>query len=181
MKSIEDQFQALVELITTGAISAVPTEQKEVVDRFYALWYMRARYKDLPDQEVQLNGLSGDELTKEQEEVLEKKHAFFIRKGGKTPARQFNGLVLQRRIGDYTQDLSAITRWGVVRPIAGDFLVPDVPTHTIIPLTPQIALAASVDDGLVTDANLAEINKVTIDGCAEYYFARSFDACPIAP
>jgi hypothetical protein len=180
MKSIENQFQALVDMITTESIDAVPAAQKEVVDRFYALWYMRARYRELPDQELQLNGLAGDDLTKEQEEVLERKHTFFIRSGGKAPARQLNGLVLQRRIDDYTRDLSAIVRWGIVRPIAGEFIVPDVPTRTIIPLTPQIALAASVDDGLLTEANLAEINKVTIDGCEEYYFARTFDACPIA-
>ena len=35
-----------------------------------------------------------------------------------------------------------IPRWGVISTQSGKFIVPDVPIHTIIPLSPRIALVA---------------------------------------
>jgi hypothetical protein len=144
----------------------------------YALWYMRGRYRDLDAQEVGLHQMTGDSHTKEEEENLEAKGYLFARTGGRMPARQFNGLRLQRRIDDYSIALSSIERWGIVTPLAGEFLVSDVPTHTILPLTPTLALVAPAPDGMITEENLALLNRATRADSQLYSFARDLAACP---
>ena len=181
MKAIEDDFQTLADAIIDGNATVSTPEQKVVVERMFALWYMRARYRELGPQAIKLNGVAGDALTPEQEETLEKKGYLFARSGGLMPARQLNGLWLQRRIHGYAQALGAIERWGVVTPQAGEFLVTDVPLHTILPLTPTLALAASSKDGTILRDNLAELNRVMMAGSERSYFARDLTACPIAP
>jgi hypothetical protein len=112
MKRIEDEFQQIIGPIIEGKAGSIEPEQKRVVDRFYALWHMRARFRHLQTQEVQLKGPIGSELTKEQEENLEKNGYIFARTGGKMPARHLNGIELQMRINAFDRDLSAqILRW----------------------------------------------------------------------
>ena len=52
MKRIEDEFQSIVAPIINGTVSEVTAEQKAAVDRMYALWYRRARSRDLEEQEI---------------------------------------------------------------------------------------------------------------------------------
>lgn len=181
MKSIEDRFQDLVGRIVDCELIGIPANEKEIVDRFYALWYMRARHRRLELQEIQLHGVAGETLSLEQEENLEANHYLWVRADGKMPARQLNGLHLQQEIDGYCRNLSHITGWGIVRPILGEFIVPDTALATIIPLTPQLALTAFAGDGFVTMENLAEVNRFMVDNSQEYYFARDLDACPLSP
>jgi hypothetical protein len=97
MKQIGDRFQEIVRPIIDGQATTIAAEEKPAIDRLFALWYMRARYRELDAQEILLVGITGSELTKAQEENLEKNGYTFTRKGGKLPARQLNGLQLQRR------------------------------------------------------------------------------------
>ncbi|HEY3939498.1 MAG TPA: hypothetical protein VGL97_18850, partial [Bryobacteraceae bacterium] len=59
---------------------------------------MRSRNRELESQEVKLDGIVGDELTKTQEENLEKNGHLFARKGGRVPTRQLNGLQIQSEV-----------------------------------------------------------------------------------
>jgi hypothetical protein len=180
MKRIEDEFQAVVAPIIDKKVGAIASEHKPVIDRMYALWYMRSRYRDLEDQEVSLNGIVGDALTKEQEENLEKNGYLFARKGGTMPARQLNGMLLQMRIDDYARQLVAgVPRWGIISTQSGEFIVPDVPLHTIIPLSPRLALVNSASDGVITGENLTEINRAASAASWEYFFAHDFSKCSI--
>ena len=52
MKRIEDEFQRLASMIIEGALSEMGEAEKSIVDRFYALWYRRARQRSLPRQEL---------------------------------------------------------------------------------------------------------------------------------
>ena len=179
MKRIEDEFQAIVSPIVDERGEAISSRQKPLINRMYALWYMRARYRDLEEQEIQLNAITGSDLTKEQEENLETNGCSFARTGGRLPARQLNGLQLQMRVDHYAEALTAqIPSWGIISAQSGEFIVPDVPMHTIIPLSPQIALVGSVPDGVITDQNLAEINRAMRAASREYFFARDFSKCP---
>jgi hypothetical protein len=85
MKQIEDEFQATTAPIIDGKVGVITPAQKPIIDRMYALWYMRARFRDLEEQEIQLKGVVGDDLTKEQEEYLEKNAYLFARKAGNCP------------------------------------------------------------------------------------------------
>ena len=128
-------------------------------------------------QEIQLNSISGQALTKEQEENLEKNGYMFAREGGKWPARQFNGLQIQMFIDHYTSRLTA-ARWGVLAAQSGEFIVPDVPSNTIIPLSPHIALVGSIPDAVISEQNLAEINRAVVRSSRDYFFARDLSKAP---
>ena len=180
MKHIEDEFQKIVQPIISGQVNTLTPEQKPAIDSMFALWFMRTRYRRLDAQEIQLFGIHGDDLTKTQEENLESNGYVFARMGGKMPARQLNGVQLQMRIGQYARDLAGLTGWGVIHVQSGEFIVPDVPSHTIIPLTPKLALVASVPDGFVLEQNLAEVNSALKASSREYYFSRDLSKCPFS-
>ncbi|MBR1175386.1 hypothetical protein JQ617_15595 [Bradyrhizobium sp. KB893862 SZCCT0404] len=180
MKRIEDDFQRVVDPIVEGRSSVVLEEDKHSIDRMYALWYMRARYRELEAQEIQLNGITGSHLTLEQEENLERNGYIFTRERGTMPARQLNGVVLQMRMDWYAHHLSThVQRWGVIVAQSGEFVVPDVPWHQIMPLTPRLALVHSSLDGMITEQNLAQINAAMTALSRDYFFARDFANCPL--
>ncbi|HUB43993.1 MAG TPA: hypothetical protein VMB73_03320 [Acetobacteraceae bacterium] len=180
MKQIEDRFQAIVTPIVAKQAGEVTAEQKGAIDKMYALWYMRARYRELDEQEVQLREVDAHLLTKEQEENLEKNGYMFARGGGKMPTRQLNGLALEMRINKYALQLATgVTRWGVISPQSGEFIVPDVPLHTVLPLAPTLALVASAPDGVIVEQNLAEVNQAMRVASREYFFARDLSKCPM--
>jgi hypothetical protein len=177
MKNIEDQFQRIIAPIIQGKASTILLEQKPAVDRMYALWCARASYRDLDEQETELNGISGQALTKEQEENLEKNGYMFAREGGKWPARQFNGLRIQMFIDQYSPRVSPV-RWGIITARSGEFIVPDIPSNMILPLSPSLALAGSAPDAAIDEKNLAEINRALSGGCLEYFFASDLSNAP---
>ncbi len=140
---------------------------------------MRIRLREIESQEIQLNGIPGNNLTKEQEENLEANRYLFVRGSGAMPARQLNGVELEMRTNNFALDLaSSVTRWGVISTQSGEFIVPDVPSHGIIPLTPQLAFVQSAPDGMITEKNLAEINLAMRATSQDYYFARDLSKCP---
>jgi hypothetical protein len=92
MKQIEDAFQVAAEPTIAGTVDSVADEERSAIDRMYALWYWRARFRDLESQEIDLKGIVGSELTLEQEEDLESNGYMFARRSGTVPARQLNGV-----------------------------------------------------------------------------------------
>jgi hypothetical protein len=179
MKRIEDAFQRIVAPIVDGKVETLAPEFKATIDIKYALWYTRTRYRDLEEHEVQLNGIAGNDLSKEQEENLEKNNYMFTRNNGNMPARLINGAQLQIRIGQQAHSFAtSVTGWGVIRTQSGEFIVPDVPSHGIIPLTPRLALVNNAPDGMITEQNLAEINRAMRETSEDYFFARDCLSCP---
>ena len=158
----EAEFQQIVDPIVDGKTDTLAPERKAASDRICALWHRRSRYRELKSQEVQLNGNVGNDLTKEQEENLEKNGYMFARKSGIMPARQLNGLELQFQIELCAQPRRRRDEVGVISAKSGEFIVPDVPSHGITPLTPRLALVQSAPDGMIIKRNVAE-NKRSHD------------------
>lgn len=179
MRQIEAAFQPLVEKILTGDVQSFNEDQNSILNEFFALWYMRARHRYLDKQEIQANGITGENLTKDQEEILERKGYAFARKGGKFLARQLNGMQLQIKTGRYAEDIKS-TVWGIIRLQEGEILIPDVPSHSIIPLTPILCLVANSSGGFITKDNLAQLNYAVREASQEYFFAKNLKCCPIA-
>jgi hypothetical protein len=179
MKSIEDPFQDLAGKIIKGVVATIGDIEKRIVDEFFALWYMRSRYRSLEAQEWQANGVTGSNLTKDQEENLEKNGMIFSRQGGKFPARQLNGFMLQMRTFRYANDDLPITQWGIIHAQDGEFIVPDVPTPTVIPLTPTLCLASPAPNGTIAKQNVADINRAVMEASENYFFTRDFSGCPL--
>ncbi len=172
--------QATIVPILAGQTREIISEQKPAIDRMFALWGLRSRFRNLEHQEIELKGIAGNTLTKEQEENLEANGYAFARAGGKIPARQINGIQLQMRIAQQTNVLAAnVARWGIVVSSSGEFIVPDVPLRMLLPLSPTMALVGSAPDGMITEQNLAEINRSTKAESREYFFARDLSKCPL--
>jgi hypothetical protein len=179
MKQIEDRFQPVADAIIAGSVTTISAEQRTAIDWMYALWYERSRFRELESQETQLNGIEGPDLTLEQEENLESNGYMFARKHGAMPTRQLNGAVVQMRTGNYVEVLvKNMTRWGIIRAQSGEFIVPDVPCHCILPLTPRLALVKDTEDGVIAEQNLAQVNTALRSTSETYYFARDFACCP---
>lgn len=180
MKTIEDRFQSLIAPVVAGLSKTIPQDQREIIDQMYALWFMRPRYRELTQQEIHLHGGVGSKLTKGQEENLETNGYLFVREGGAMPARQLNGLQIMLRVYGYARDLEkSIKRWGVIEAQSGEFIVPDIPFHTILPITPRLALVNLEQDGQITEQNLAQINQAMKGSSQSYFFARDLSNCPL--
>jgi hypothetical protein len=178
MKKIEDAFQHVASQVIEGVLSEIGESEKGVVDRFYALWHMRARHRTLPSQDIKLDGVTGGGgLTRDQEENLEINGYSFMR-DGKFVARQVNGIQLQMRSRRYANELQRETRWGIIRAQSGEFVVPDVPARLIIPLTPHLCLISCGTTRTILQSNVAEINRIVRAESQEYFFARDFASCP---
>jgi hypothetical protein len=139
----------------------------------------RARFRELESQETQLNGISGPDLTLEQEENLESNGYMFARKHGAMPTRQLNGAVIQMRTGFYVEELPKLfKRWGIVRSDGGEFIVPDVPCHGILPITPRLILVKDTEDGMISEEQLGQVNTAMRSLSESYYFAHDLASCP---
>jgi hypothetical protein len=177
MKQIEDTFQDLACRIVAGSLTSVDIHQKAVVDAFFALWRARAEYRVREDGEVSLNGVTGEELTKVDEERLEKSGVAFARVGGKLPRRVEYGLRIQKQIDMHVDALAGV-QWGVIRAEDGHFVVPDRPAHLFVPLSPTMYLNGDGRSGIVTEQSLAEFNGILRSTSMEYYFALDLGRCP---
>jgi hypothetical protein len=177
MKSIEDAFQAFAVKIIGGLVPQIDDANRRAVNDFYALWYVRSRHRNLPQQEVQAQRVTGSGLSRDQEEMLEQKFTGFARAGGKIPARQINGLQIQMLV-DHLSDSLMTSRWGIIRAHEGEFSVPDVPEHAIVPLTPTLCLMAPAPNGTILRDNVAAINRAIMATSRAYFFARDLSKCP---
>jgi hypothetical protein len=180
MKPIEDAFQAIAEDIANGAKTTISDAEKSPIDHFYALWHARSRHRYLESQEVEMRGVRGGApFSQEIEEDIES-HGGMFGRSNMFPRRFLNGLHIQTEVDRYVMPALRSISWRVVRAETGEFLVPDVPNHTMIPITPSMCIAAGAADGVITRTNVAKINRAHIGASQEYIFARDFSACPAA-
>ena len=178
MKKIEDEFQILAAKVIEGVLTEIGEAENGVFNRFYALWYFRARRRNLPEQEIGLDGVTGGGgLNRDQEENLEIQGYTFVR-DGKFLGRHINGLQLQVLINGYANKWRDEHEWGIIRAETGEFVVPDVPTRSMIPLTPHLCLISGGVTGTILQSNVAEINRIVRAASHEYFFARDFASCP---
>lgn len=177
MKKIEDSFQILADTITqNSAVELDPVECK-IVSHFYALWHYRSRQRGLPFQSLS-SGLVTEGLNDDQLELLESRGIMAVRHDGSVAARHINGLQIQILAGRFATGLLDGARWGVITATEGEFCVPDMPNHGIIPVTPSVALVKDSPSGKIIEKNLGEINEAMFLSAQDYVFARSFGDCP---
>lgn len=173
MIKIENEFQGLCEKIISDERYVFTVEDKLHADRMHALWFIRSQFRHLETQEYFLNGVSGKNLTKAEEEKLEKKGFYFVRSGGGIPSRFVNGIQLMLMVGKKSKEYEKkVQKWSVIKSINETFIVPDVPFLGIIPITPNIAIISNHDGGYVEDENLLDINKDIIKRSVDYFFSK---------
>ncbi|WP_236176099.1 hypothetical protein [Pseudomonas qingdaonensis] len=177
-KRAEDRFVRLARGIISGSVKTVGVFEKAIVEEFFSLWRTRHKFKveGLPD--IKLEGLSGDQLTKDEQEILESKHVSFMLEGvmpGRFAASiHLFGFHQQFAINNHQM------QWGIVRAGQGEFIVPDCfQDMMVIPLTPTIAIAADQSDSVLTIDEVATVNQLALTRVTDYFFARNFSRCPV--
>ncbi|WP_306589408.1 DUF4238 domain-containing protein [Geothrix sp. 21YS21S-4] len=182
MRGIEDEFQDLAREVIFSRQGSLDENTSLVATRFFALWKCRAHFKKDPLPDVKLNALGVErELTKDEEECLEKNGYVFARSNLTIAGRQMTGIQIQTHIDRICDHLESY-QWMIVRADAGEFIVPDSPPEEpFIPLNPQIALVGNSKLSKISKIALGKINKHLHSSCHRYYLGRDLQVCPIAP
>ena len=176
-KETEDSFQSFASDVIGFRVTSVSQANKYIVDRFFALWKTRAFLRHSERKNLKLNMLPGEMLTKDQEEILEKNGYVFVNKDSEIPHHVANGMQMFLRIGKEMRDLEAV-RWGILHALDGNFIVPDNPIFTFIPLTPRIAICADCEGSMISRSVVAEINQYLRKDCVSYFFGLDLSQCP---
>jgi hypothetical protein len=176
MRKLEGAFQALVERILGGMPGLRPEDEK-LISHFYSLCRLRAEARLSPPPDISMKGVqAGKDLTKNEEEVLEKKGYIFAR-GPIMPSRHMASIRIQALMDRLCEP---DTIWAVVYSRAIEFLVPDSFGEIgVVPLSPNYCLVANVECGEISAENAIEINRIAIGKSTKYYFARNLQKCGI--
>jgi hypothetical protein len=175
---IEDPFQILASQIIDGTTTSIGPSEKAVIDRFFALWKVRAEFKYADTSPIGFKRVTGRKWTPKEEEEFEYARTLFIREDGTIPAHRFHGIPIQMRIDQYYYAFAGI-QWGIVQAQAGQFVVPDTPNHTMIPLAPTLCLCDTKGQtGMITTQNLAEINEAFRDASYEIFLLKTSHNAP---
>lgn len=162
MKRIEDEFQAVVDLLEAGRLGPLSPAEHRCITRFWALWHWRNHFIDSPLEDQQLNGIGGEGLSQDKEEILESNGYMFAVEEGKIPARMMTGLRIRMGI-DFYDMANGGKRWGVLRSPALPLLIGDRPGSLMsIPASPRLLLAADNPDGDLTFADSFHANKMAL-------------------
>ena len=175
MVSIEHDFHEQIDNLGLAS-----ERNHHAISMYFVLWRLRSQAHLNRLANAKLNGISGSDLTKEQQEILEVKHAGFVNSDGEIPARQLTGIQIQLGID---QQMLAFkdTKWGLLQAQKGQFLCADSYHELcLMPISPKFAFAANVPDSLLTYSEVAAVNKQSAESSKEFYFAKSLKKCPIA-
>ncbi len=178
MKRIEDGFNKIaVKIISLNTITVNEIEAISI-SLFYALWYFRSR-NFIATADFSLKGVCPTtRYTEDEQERLERAGIAFIQGDASFPGRTVNGVAIQMKINRFIRDNQNVKRWGVLRSLEGEFLIPDVPKLMFIPISPNMCLIASKNNGVLWSQNVEKINTITRSTCRRYFFARNLVACP---
>ncbi|EGR0102463.1 hypothetical protein LH716_004226 [Vibrio vulnificus] len=177
----EHGYMADIEKAFHNQIDNIRTKRDhQAISKYYLLWQLRyqVHINRLPN--LKLDGIPPDYLTKEQQEILEKRNVGFVNSDGEMPARQATGILIQRNISELMKRFTN-TEWGLLHAKEGHFLCADSYQNLcFIPVGPKFAFAAGLSDKLVDIEELALINKESVLSAKEFYFAKDLKKCPIA-
>jgi hypothetical protein len=181
MKEIEDSFQGLADKVINNKAIHLEEEDNRIATNYFALWNLRVYRNTNPIQDVQLKGIaSGKQLTKDEEERLEKSNITFIRgKDALVPGRFMNGINIQMGIDRITSQMGKL-KWGIVSSMEGEFIVPETFSNfTILPISPGIILLGDSENLLIPRSGVIKVNQLAVSFCSTYYFAKKISNCPI--
>lgn len=162
MKSVEDDFQALVDMLETERLGPLSPMEHRIILRFWSLWRWRNHFIDSPEKAQNLNGIVPDKLSKDQREILESKWTLFVAQDNMLPARMVTGMRIQMLI-DRDEIHFGEKRWGMLRASSPTLVIPDRPDALMsIPASPRLLLAADNPDGELTGAEILRANAIAI-------------------
>lgn len=178
MKDIEDKYQELGEDVIAGKIRTITEKEKPIITDMFAIWNIRAYRKLSPihDQPIDIIDVS-KHCTKDEQELLEKHKIVFIKPNLTIPGRQIVGCQIQLNLFEIRKQMKD-AQWGILRTSESQFIVPDnFSIATILPLSPTICFFSQSDDDVISNKEVAIINKLAIVSSNEYYFGHDLSRC----
>lgn len=178
--SIEDPFQVLAERIISGVTTTIVGEDKFIVDSFYGLWEARSFYNLNPIPDVPLSGAIAveRELSKDEQELLEKNNVSFVKPNLTFSGRDLTGDMIVMRINQFRRELEGVS-WSIVRSSESDFFVPNAPKFPYVPISPTVSLIAGYPNALIGREEVGRINGQLYGSTDSYIFARDFSRCSV--
>jgi hypothetical protein len=153
----------------------------DAISKYFVLWRERFKFNLIDSSDALLEGVSGDELSKSEEEGFESKYMMYVRNGGVVPSRFATGFFIQREIDCAMQLEFNGVEWGVVEAVDGEFLVADCYVDCLVmPISPSLAFVANEFDRKINREQLAAINNLSMGRANKFVFARNLAACPVA-
>jgi hypothetical protein len=160
-QQVESAFQnALSAVLERGTV-----DDHDAITAYASIWQIRAQLGERPPEDVMLNGVPAERLTKEEEEIIEWKRGAFTRDGALQG--RFAASIHATRSHDFNMVQLAAVRWGVLRTKdRPGFVCPGAPAGApYIPVTPTLALVAGHRD--------REVDRVQIDHLNGSLLSRS--------
>ena len=150
------------------------------ISRYFCLWHLRHKFHLNRLSDAPLQGIEGESLTKEQQEILEKNFIGYVNENGEIPSRQLTGDQIQIGVDQLMQTFENI-KWGLLEAKRGNFLCADAyPQLCLIPISPKHAFAGNLPDKVLEYDEVALANRQSIDSSTEFYFSKDLNKCPIA-
>lgn len=168
MKSIEDDFQALVDPLEAGRPGPLSPNEHRTITRFWSLWRWRNHFIDSPTQPQPLNGITPDKFSKDQQEILESKWILFVAEDSTLPARMATGMRIQMLV-DRDEVQLGEKHWGVLRGCEPNLILPDRPGALMaIRASPRLLLAADNPDGELNAQEITRANAFALQLSRNY-------------
>mgnify|MGYP003624806418 CR=1 FL=1 len=175
MAQIEAQFHNQIDYLDLGR-----PRDHAAISQYLALWRLRHKFHLERSLDAPLFGIDDENLTKEQQEILEKKSIGYVNERAEIPARQLTGAQIQIGVDQLMQTLGNV-KWGLLRSRSSQFLCADCyHEFCFIPVSPTVALAGNLPDQELTDTEVSIANQHSVSSANQFYFGRCLEKCPIA-
>jgi hypothetical protein len=179
-RSVEDAFQVEVDAILSGRGTV---SNHRVITAYLSIWQIRAQFALNPPDDLLLQevGEGSGDLTKAEEEIIERKGALFSR-GPLVPGRLAAGL---SAIRDHDANMVRIgeVRWGVLRGAGSPvgILCPDTPCESLwIPVNRHTVLVVGCADQPLRDATVRDLNESALKQANSWIVGHPEDVARIA-
>ena len=174
MADIEKSFHDEV-----NNLKSIDQRNHHAISKYFILWRIRHHIAISENQDSDVKGVTGSNLTKEQEENIEKAGGSFFRDNGQVPYRFTNAISLIQQLDEQLAEF-ANCKWGLLQSEKGEFVVADCYQGLmLLPISPELAFCVGVDDMIIDTPTLASINKQSIEVASNFCFARDWNMCPL--
>ncbi|MGO2074748.1 MAG: hypothetical protein ACTH3B_06185 [Pseudoalteromonas sp.] len=176
MTEIEYKFHAQIDNLVS-----FENRDHKAISEYFVLWRLRYMVHLERLSNALLHGVQGEDLTKEQQETLEKIGCDYVNENGEMPARQLTGGQIQIGVMGLMETTFSGMKWGLLKARKGQFLCSDSYKNLcILPVSPKYVFAGNLSDKTLDYNEVALVNKQSIESATKFYFAKSLRNCPVA-